>query len=113
MFAHALVYLTQSWFACAGAAWWCDDSLSTVMYMSARARLEDNNFPRRDLLGDLRVEPEDDDINNRDERAVPLLAETNAEVEAAAAAPQLVENVIVVHDKEEVPANAPEASEVV
>ena len=86
------------------------------MYMSARARIDDN-FSRGTLLSDLSIEPEDNDDNDnnnagdefRDEREVPLLADTDAEVEAPA---PLVENVVVV-DAKEVPADIPQASEVV
>lgn len=83
------------------------------MYFSSRARVEP--FTRRELLGDLRIEPHDDDNNNNnspgdgilDEREVPLLADTDIEVES----PPLVENVIVV-DEKEVPADVPEASQI-
>ena len=82
------------------------------MYFSSRARVEP--FARNELLGDLRIEPHDDDNDNnlaagiRDEREIPLLADTDIEVES----PPLVENVIVV-DEKEVPAEIPEASQIV
>ena len=84
------------------------------MYFSSRARVEP--FARNELLGNLRIEPHDDDDDNdnnpaagiRDEREIPLLADTDIEVES----PPLVENVIVV-DEKEVPAEIPEASQIV
>ena len=86
------------------------------MYMSARSRFD--LFSRHDLLDDLRIEPDEDDDNNdhqaestRDEREVPLLADTDAEVEAPSP-PPMVQTVMVV-DPKEVPADIPEASEVV
>ena len=80
-------------------------SLCTVMYTSARARF--GGFSRQDLLSDLELL---DQIDERvDEREVPLLADTD-EVEQTAV--PLVENVIVV-DEKEVPTNIPEASEIV
>lgn len=84
--------------------------------MSARARFD--HFSQHELLGDLRIEPEDNDDNPdeevRDELEVPLLADTDAEVEAPSPAspPLLVDNVIVV-DEKEVPADIPDASAVV
>jgi len=80
--------------------------LCTVMYTSTRVRF--GGFSRQDLLRDLDLLDQNDEAI--DERQVPLLAGTD-EVEEPAV-PPLVENVIVVNEKE-VPTDIPEASEVV
>ena len=79
--------------------------------MSARGRTD--NFTRDGLLDDLRSsEPVETGYDNsdRDEREVPLLANTTNLGEVTS--PPMVQDVILV-DEKEMPADAPEASEVV
>lgn len=78
------------------------------MYTSARARFD--GFSRQDLLRYLQLGEEGENNEATDEREVPLLRNTD-EAEEVAAAP-LIEDVIVV-DEKEVPVDIPEASEVV
>jgi len=75
------------------------------MYTSARARF--GGFSRRELLRDLDLVNQSNEAT--DERQVPLLADTDGVEEPRL---PMAENVIVV-DEKEVPADIPEASEVV
>lgn len=96
-------------------------SLSTVLYVSARARQED--FSSRQLQSDLhQLDQDNNNDEGADERRVPLLAEEERaaeevqDIEEVAVEPLLVDSVILVDAKEvpvEVPVEVPQASEVV
>lgn len=86
-------------------------SLSTVMYVSARARRE--NLTYHHLRLDLEIE--ETSVGETDERHTPLLAaQSQEEVEQSEQVqnPPMVDNIILL-DEKEVPAEIPEASEVV
>jgi hypothetical protein len=91
------------------------DSLSTVMYMSARARLEDN-YTRRDLIHQLFAAEES---STADDPSTPLLLAAAAEEEGGKllVVPPMAETVLLVDDSADDETKAighvPEASEVV